>query len=109
MGSPRPKWQSRTVPGSLRLTEFIVLFNSFQVGYVFVVLFARYILCFCFIAHMMDVNAAPWENPMIPSNGPDSLNVFSTRAKLSSKPKQESLGIVALNSCSFVLNHQPYI
>ena len=62
---------------------------------------------FSCMAQRMETNAAPWEKPINPSNGPDSSNVFSIKATLSVKPTDKLLGTVALNTRSSVLNHQP--
>lgn len=56
----------------------------------------------------MLTKAAPCEKPNIPSKGPCSVNIFSIKTILSSNPTHNSLGTVALNTWSSVLNHHPH-
>lgn len=56
----------------------------------------------------MLTKAAPCEKPNMPSKGPCSKYVFSIKVTLSLNPIHKSLGTVALNTQSSVLNHHPY-
>ena len=58
--------------------------------------------------HRSPAIAAPWENPRIPSNGPNVFHVSRIRSRLFLNPLSQSETKLARKKSSSRLNHQPF-